>query len=81
MCLTQVQSLQEVTLVPGKNEYKYLSLGPNIFGKVKTLFQTYTFFSTNNAGAVTESKKVVTQVRLAFYTTPVRFFDSKSSKT
>ena len=65
----EVQKTQEVSLVPGKNEYKYLSLGPNIFGKVKTHFQTYTFFTTNNAGAVTESKKVVTQVSTSLFST------------
>ena len=69
---TQIKSTQEVTLVPGKNEYKYLSLGPNIYGKVKTLFQTYTFFSTNNAGAVTESKKIVSQVSTSLFRDPIQ---------
>ncbi len=50
------------SLVDGRNEYKYLSLGPNIYGKVKTHFQTYTYFTTGPAGAVKESREVITQV-------------------
>jgi len=28
-------------------EEKYLSLGPNIYGLVKTIFATYTYYTTN----------------------------------
>jgi hypothetical protein len=29
-------------------EEKYLSLGPNIYGLVKTIYATYTYYTTNS---------------------------------
>jgi len=41
----------------------YLSLGPNIYGKIKTLFATYTYFSTG------KSREVITQVSTSIFST------------
>ena len=51
------------------NEFKYLSLGPNIYGKIKTLFQTYTYFTTDFGGRVEESKEIITQVSTSLFST------------
>ena len=47
----------------------YISLGPNIYGKVKTLFQTYTYFTTDIQGFVDQSKEIITQVSTSLFST------------
>ena len=56
------QNVQPTVLVPGENQVKYLSLGPDIYGKIKTLFATYTYFTTDVLGSVAKSMEVITQV-------------------
>ena len=56
-------------LVPGPNQVKYLSLGPNIYGKIKTLFATYTYFTTDVLGSVAKSMEVITQVSTSLFST------------
>ena len=55
-------NVEPTLLVPGENQVKYLSLGPNIYGKIKTLFATYTYFTTDVLGSVAKSMEVITQV-------------------
>lgn len=57
------------TLVPGDGQVKYLSLGPNIYGKIKTLFATYTYFTTDLLGSVAKSMEVITQVSTSLFST------------
>ena len=40
----------------------YVRLGPNLFGKLRTLFATATYFITNSAGDVTSKNLVIPQV-------------------
>ena len=40
----------------------YVQLGPNLYGKLRTLFATATYFITNSAGQVTSKRLVVPQV-------------------
>lgn len=40
----------------------YVQLGPNLYGKLRTLFATATYFITNSAGEVTSKRLVVPQV-------------------
>ena len=59
----------EQTLAPSIQEApqgpKYLSLGPNIYGLVKTFYATYTY----NNGQSGESKEVITQVSTSLFST------------
>ena len=57
------------TLVPGRNQVKYLSLGPNIYGKVDTLYATYTYFTTEKQGNVRRSEEVITQLSTSLFST------------
>jgi len=59
-------NVKPTVLVPGENQVKYLSLGPNIYGKIKTLFATYTYFTTDVLGSVAKSMEVITQVYIIF---------------
>merc|ERR1712051_770478 len=59
-------NVKPTVLVPGENQVKYLSLGPNIYGKIKTLFATYTYFTTDVLGSVAKSMEVITQVCIIF---------------
>ena len=63
------QSTSSVNLVPGKNQEKFLSLGPNIYGKIKTLFTTFTYFTTDLLGSVAKSMEVITQVSTSLFST------------
>ena len=56
------ENVRPTVLVPGENQVKYLSLGPDIYGKIKTLFATYTYFTTDVLGSVAKSMEVITQV-------------------
>ena len=40
----------------------YIQLGPNLYGKLRTLFATATYYITNSAGGVTSKSLVVPQV-------------------
>lgn len=40
----------------------YVKLGPNLYGKLRTLFATATYFITNSVGEVTSKRLVVPQV-------------------
>ena len=44
---------------------KYLSLGPNIYGLVKTLYTTFTYFN----GVGKDSREVITQTSTSFFST------------
>ncbi|CAB4053973.1 unnamed protein product [Lepeophtheirus salmonis] len=67
---------QTTSLISGQNEeIKYLSLGSNIYGKIKTLFATYTYTTTNLQGNVGPSTRIITQ-----YSTSL-FSDSNVYKT
>jgi len=57
---TLAPSIQESGIGP-----KYLSLGPNIYGMVKTFYATYTY----NNGQEGESKEVITQVSTSLFST------------
>ncbi|TRY69249.1 hypothetical protein TCAL_13171 [Tigriopus californicus] len=57
------------SLIPGVNELKYLSLGPNIYGQIRTLYNTYTYFTTDAVGEVRESKEVITQISTSLFST------------
>ena len=61
----------EQTLAPsiqeGPQGPKYLSLGPNIYGLVKTFYATYTYAN----GLSGESKEVITQVSTSLFSTSV----------
>jgi hypothetical protein len=46
--LSSVYSSSYLFLTLQSPEEKYLSLGPNIYGLVKTLFATYTYYTTDN---------------------------------
>jgi hypothetical protein len=39
------------------------SLGANIYGKVRTLFATFTYTTTDLAGSIAKSMEVITQVK------------------
>jgi hypothetical protein len=61
-----------------------VSLGANIYGKVRTLFATYTYFTTDLAGSIAKSMEVITQVRqrnLEFPVRPRRFTFSDQVST
>lgn len=62
-------NVEPTILVPGENQVKYLSLGPNIYGKIKTLFATYTYFTTDVLGSVAKSMEVITQVSTSLFST------------
>ncbi len=62
-------NVEPTQLVPGENQVKYLSLGPNIYGKIKTLFATYTYFTTDVLGSVAKSMEVITQVSTSLFST------------
>ena len=56
-------------LVRGDPEEKYLSLGPNIYGLVKTFYATYTYLTTDPQGQADQSLEVITQVSTSFFST------------
>ena len=53
----------------GQAQEKYLSLGPDIYGKIKTLFTTFTYFTTDLLGSVAKSMEVITQVSTSLFST------------
>ncbi|KAK4020739.1 hypothetical protein OUZ56_002690 [Daphnia magna] len=52
------------TKVPGdqKTRPTYIQLGPNLYGKLRTLFATATYYITNSAGDISSKRLVVPQV-------------------
>ncbi len=54
---------------PPSHDVKYISLGPNIYGQVRTLFATYTYFTIDDAGEVEESSEVIKQVSTSLFST------------
>ena len=54
---------------PKSTLFNFYSLGPNIYAKVQTLFQTYTYFTTNLLGAVDKSREILTQVSSSIFST------------
>ena len=47
---------------PSSGEERIISLGANIYGKVRTLSATYFYFTTDLAGTIATSTEVITQV-------------------
>ena len=65
-----LQASAVAPLVRGDPQEKYLSLGPNIYGLVKTFYATYTYLTTNPIGGATdESLEVITQVSTKIFST------------
>ena len=58
-----------VPLIRGDPQEKYLSLGPNIYGLVKTFYATYTYLTTNPLGLSDQSLEVITQVSTKIFST------------
>jgi len=58
-----------VPLIEQDPEEKYLSVGPNIYGLVKTFYATYTYYTTNPQGLSDQSLEVITQVSTSFFST------------
>ena len=55
-------SIRPTVYQPAGGEEKIISLGANIYGKVRTLFATFTYFTTDLAGTIAKSMEVITQV-------------------
>ena len=58
-----------VPLIEQDPEEKYLSVGPNIYGLVKTFYATYTYYTANPQGLSDQSLEVITQVSTSFFST------------
>ena len=48
---------------------KYSSLGPNIYAKIRTMFDTLTFTYTDLYGALATSREIITQTSTALFST------------
>ena len=48
---------------------KYSSLGPNIYARIKTLFDTLTFTYTDLSGSLATSKEIITQTSTSLFST------------
>ena len=59
----------QAPLIHAEPQEKYLSLGPNIYGLVKTFYATYTYYTTNQQGIADESREVITQVSTSILST------------
>jgi len=53
--------------LPAGGQEQVISLGANIYGKVRTLFATYTYFTTDLAGSIAKSMEVITQVKISMH--------------
>ena len=57
-------SVKPTVYQPASGDEKIVSLGANIYGKVRTLFATFTYFTTDLAGTIAKSMEVITQVNI-----------------
>ena len=51
------------------SSFFFILPGPNIYGKIKTLFTTFTYFTTDLVGSVAKSMEVITQVSTSLFST------------
>ena len=54
---------------PHQQLVKYSSLGPNIYAKIRTMFDTLTFTYTNLAGTLATSREIITQTSTSLFST------------
>ena len=73
-------SIKSSAYQPSSEDERIVSLGANIYGKVRTLFATYTYFTTDLAGTIAKSMEVITQVRSITVEFAVYFCQKRNSK-